>query len=205
DKTEILTGNEPLRGLPNGVSDVVDFDKNELTRNVEKVVLKGDDSEKWNLGDTLTKCISFYTHLTNGVTYKPVLSDKFVFDLSSKDEEHIRQTTGGTSVIIFIEKSKLSTPDANGFKKWLQANPTTVYYQLDNPKTEKLNIKDTLQTFTDGYIMLDNAITPCTYLEYSTNLPSVLSGVVEIQDKILDRVNILEKKKGMTWNELEGV
>ncbi|MBN1079330.1 hypothetical protein, partial [Clostridium botulinum] len=70
---------------------------------------------------------------------------------------------------------------------------------------EKLNIKDELQTFTDGYIQLNNAITPCTSLEYSTNLPSALSGVVEIQDKILDRVNILEKKKSLTWDELEGV
>ncbi|NFA44537.1 hypothetical protein EXM65_18780 [Clostridium botulinum] len=191
DKTEILTGNEPLRGLPNGVSDVVDFYKNELTRNVEKVVLKGDDSEKWNLGDTLTKCISFYTHLTNGVTYKPVLSDKFVFDLSSKDEEHIRQTTGGTSVIIFIEKSKLSTPDANGFKKllktWADAGtPLEVYYQRAEPKTEKLQIKDELQTFKDGYIQLDNAITPSTYLEYSTNIPSALGGLTKVVDKLVD-------------------
>lgn len=128
-----------------------------------------------------------------------VLSDRLInrimFEtIDMNDVEGIYLSFGG-NLHIRINKSKLATPNVAGFKKWLQANPTTVYYQLENPVIEKLNIKDELQTFKDGYLQLNNVITPTTQLEYSTNLPSALSGVVEIQDKILDRVNILEKRK----------
>ncbi len=209
DKTEILL-HSPHMGLPSGVADVVDYDKNERIKNVDKVVLNG--SENWQISSNApiqTITVPFTLMLSNSVNawnpFDNMLSDKFINKNTwNVDEEGISISTGN-QLNIRILKSKLETPDVAGFKKWLQANPTTIYYQLDNPVTEKLSIKDTLQAFENGYIQLDNAITPTAQLEYSTNLPSVLSGVVEIQDKILDRVNILEKKKSITWDELEGV
>lgn len=211
DKTEILL-TSPHAGLPSGVADIVNFDKSERIKNVDKAIFDGSDDEKWTISNNApnqTITITFTLMLPNSVNaWKPfdnMLSDKFTNKNTwDVDEEGISISTGN-NLNIRIAKSKLSTPDVAGFKKWLQTNPTTVYYQLAEPKTEKLNIKDTLQAFENGYIQLDNAITPTTSLEYSTNLPSVLSGVVEIQDKILDRVNILEKKKSITWDELEGV
>ncbi|NFO31113.1 SGNH/GDSL hydrolase family protein, partial [Clostridium botulinum] len=67
-----------------------------------------------------------------------------------------------------------------------------VYYPLANPITEKLNIKDTLQTFQDGYIMLDNAITPTAQLEYSTNIPSAIGGLTKVVDHNVDEITNIE-------------
>lgn len=40
------------------------------------------------------------------------------------------------SVNICIEKSALTTPDIEGFRAWLKANPTTIVYQLAEPVVE---------------------------------------------------------------------
>ena len=47
--------------------------------------------------------------------------------------------TGETYCYIRIFKSKLSTQDVNGFKQWLQANPTTVVYELVKPYYELIS------------------------------------------------------------------
>ncbi|NFG26000.1 hypothetical protein FC777_02445 [Clostridium botulinum] len=195
DKTEILIPNEPIRGLPNGVSDVVDYDKNEITRNVGIYILDQNsditrDSELHNQNDTIA--FYFFPKNRNG-QYISVISDKFI--MSKIDDYRVvdlESISCGVAIAIRINRNKLETPDVVGFKKWLQANPTTVYYQLAEPKIEKLTIKDTLQTFQDGYIQLNNAITPTAQLEYSTNLPSALSGLTQITDKLVDDVTNVE-------------
>lgn len=196
DKTEILLPS-PHCGLPSGVSDVVDYDKNERIKNVDKVVLNG--SENWQISSNApiqTITVPFTLMLSNSVNawnpFDNMLSDKFINKNTwNVDEEGISISTGN-QLNIRILKSKLETPDVAGFKKWLQANPTTVYYQLANPVIEKLTIKDTLQTFTNGYIQLDNVITPCTQLEYSTNLPSALGGLTKVVDHNVDEITNIE-------------
>ncbi|NFS12601.1 hypothetical protein FDE77_15370 [Clostridium botulinum] len=214
DKTEILLPS-PHAGLPSGVADIVNFDKSERIKNVGKASFIGSDNENWTINAGYTNDALIRFDLTNNnFNLKPntlLVCNKFVSTiLGSNAGEAICTHSVNQAICIYILKSKLETPDVAGFKKllktWADAGtPLEVCYQLAESKTEKLNIKDTLQSFENGYIQLDNAITPTTSLEYSTNLPSVLSGVVEIQDKILDRVNILEKKKSITWDELEGV
>ncbi|MBN1059330.1 hypothetical protein DVS27_12340, partial [Clostridium botulinum] len=200
DKTEILLSS-PHMGIGD-VQDIVDFDKNERIKNIAKDIWNG--NEDWTVNSSIDNEIVFQSLFSKSKTTSSSKGEV----IFNKNLKVIAFTE--TNIFARIDKSQLSTPDVAGFKKllktWADAGtPLEVCYQLAEPKTEKLNIKDTLQTFQDGYIMLDNAITPTAQLEYSTNLPSALSGVVEIQDKILDRVNILEKKKSMTWNELEGV
>ncbi len=217
DKTEILTGTEPLRGLPSGISDVINYENNEITRNVGKIVLNGNESwakQGQEFENTALFSILFLVANTAWHPFNNLICDNFINgDTWSFDKEAV-SIDNAKGLNFRILKSKLLPYGfINGnvgtyvpsLKKWLQANPTTFYYQLANPKTEKLNIKDTLQSFENGYIQLDNTITPTAQLEYSMNLPSIISGVVEIQDKLIDRVNILEKKKSITWDELEGV
>ncbi|NFF80443.1 hypothetical protein FC764_04125 [Clostridium botulinum] len=206
DKTEILTGTEPLRGLPSGVQDEVDFEKGILTRNVGKIVF--DENDNFNdvsssfpdaTGNTLMfSCIS---RVLDKDTSWMVVSNKFAHNNidTKRDVEgiFISVYSSGRGFYIRINKSKLSTPDANGFKKllktWADAGtPLEVYYQSANPVVEKLNIKDTLQTFTDGYIQLDNPITPFTQLEYSTNLPSAMGGLTKVTDRLVDDVTNVE-------------
>ncbi|MBY6916064.1 pyocin knob domain-containing protein [Clostridium botulinum] len=200
DKTEILTGAEPLRGLPSGVTDVVDYDKNERIKNVGKVVFDGSEAISYVTASTSVDTLLFSINNTFGIKgnegeYSIVaLSDKFYYKYNyfsdNNFESFFISKSGG--IYIRILKSKLETQDVAGFKKWLQTNPTTVYYQLATQVVEKLNIKDTLQSFENGYIQLDNSITPTAQLEYSTNIPSAIGGLTKVVDKVVDDVTNVE-------------
>ncbi|NFH85079.1 hypothetical protein FDA28_17185, partial [Clostridium botulinum] len=195
DKTEILLPS-PHMGIPSGVSDVIDYEKNERIKNIGKALFVGSDSENWSMRtDTnANKDSIMFINPLNVNSGDSVICNRFVNNnnLWNEETEGIQSTISQRDIRIRISKSKLETQDVAGFKKWLQANPTTVYYQLAEPKTEKLNIKDTLQSFENGYIMLDNAITPTAQLEYSTNIPSALGGLTQITDKLVDDVTNVE-------------
>ncbi|NFG22293.1 hypothetical protein FDC70_18175, partial [Clostridium botulinum] len=196
DKTEILTGAEPLRGLSNDVSDIIDFDKNELTKNVAKDLFVGNDKETWIKNQTQNNNTVIFAISTKFSSLRNSFSNKFVYEQNfNTGSEHFY--IDDSKIIIEILKSRLETPDVAGFKKllktWADAGtPLEVYYQLATPVTEKLNIKDTLQAFENGYIQLDNAITPYVQLEYSTNIPSALGGLTKVVDKLVDDVTNVE-------------
>ncbi len=187
DKTEILISS-PHMGIGD-VQDIINFDKNERIKNIAKDIWNG--NEDWTVNSSIDNEIVFQSLFSKS---KTISSSKGEV-IFNKNLKVIAFTE--TNIFARIDKSQLSTPDANGFKKllktWADAGtPLEVYYQLAEPITEKLNIKDTLQTFTDGYIQLDNAITPCTSLEYSTNLPSALGGLTKVVDKLVDDVTNVE-------------
>ncbi|WP_252233008.1 MULTISPECIES: hypothetical protein [Clostridium] len=203
DKTEILLPS-PHMGLPNGTADVVDYDKNERIKNVDKIIIDGScDFGITGMSNRVNTILFEKREVINNIKLPVNTGTKFINinnfnsrfsapdDLWNSDIEGITCEQSG-KIRISILKSRLETPDVAGFKKWLQANPTTVYYQLANPITEKLNIKDTLQSFMDGYIQLDNAITPYSSLEYSTNLPSAIGSLTQITDKLVDDVTNVE-------------
>ena len=57
-------------------------------------------------------------------------------DVDSKDLEGYSVSNINGSFYIKILKSKLTTPDVNGFKAWLKDNPTEIIYQLATPVVE---------------------------------------------------------------------
>ncbi|NFL57813.1 hypothetical protein FDB60_01840 [Clostridium botulinum] len=204
DKTEILAGAEPLKGLPNGVSDAINYDRNEITRNVVKIAFDG--SENWVTYDELTNSNRFTlpinqipncTTNANIYTIDNIVNNKFintaVDDIVNKETEAIGLTGSGLSIRLKKSKANDVSEFKNLLKTWSDARtPLEMYCQLANPVIEKLNIKDELQTFKDGYIQLDNAITPFTSLEYSTNIPSAIGGLTQITDKLVDDVTNVE-------------
>ncbi|NFO55920.1 hypothetical protein FDB39_03295 [Clostridium botulinum] len=201
DKTEILLPS-PHMGLPNGIGDIIDYDKNERIKNVGKASFIGSDNENWTINAGYTNDALIRFDLTNNnFNLKPntlLVCNKFVSTiLGSNAGEAICTHSVNQAICIYILKSKLETPDVAGFKKllktWADAGtPLEVCYQLANPVIEKLQIKDTLQAFENGYIQLDNAITPTAQLEYSTNLPSALGGLTKVVDKLVDDVTNVE-------------
>lgn len=124
-----------LRSLPNGIKDEVNFLTGVYTKNVSNpVILNG--SESWFATDTtLTNTILFTLPISDrqfGVLN--VATDRFITkEIYTLDEEGIRGFAGNNNIGIRILKSKLSTQDAAGFKTWLAANPTTLFYQLTVP------------------------------------------------------------------------
>ena len=199
DTTKILL-KEPLRGLPNGVKDTIDFKKGIITRNAGKFVLNGSESvfEFTNQDNTDTKYYQIVVNNTPSANKViSVLCDKFIA-INGEDNwfptNHFEGISGASEnrIAIRILKSKLASSNIAGFKTWLQSNPTTVYYQLATPTTEKLEIKDTLQTFKDGYIQLENSITPVVNLDFSTNYPSIVASMKEKLDALMDRMATVE-------------
>lgn len=197
DKTTILLPSAHM-GLPDGTNDIINFDKSERVKNVDVVALDTLDKTLWNVTATSVitpNTIEFQHYYPNALAKSTCMSDTFnYYDpdwLWNKDVEGIT-INQNKNIQLRINKSKLETPDVAGLVKWLELQKPKCYYQLATPVIEKLNVKDELQSFKDGYIQLDNAITPTTQLEYSTNLPSIISRVVENQDKLIDRINRLE-------------
>ena len=87
-----------------------------------------------------------------------------------------------------IKRDKLSTQDVNGFKQWLQANPTTVVYQLAQEKVyECTNIDLITYSGETNYIVNCGAISPKTILKVHNNI----SNVVKI---LQEKVSLLENK-----------
>lgn len=129
---------EPLRSLPNGVYDEI----NKLgieTRRVGKTVLNG--SENWLLDKNIPEKenqITFYTNVSNMIELNSVnllnfINDKFPVtrDTINLDVEGL--SGFGKNIRVSIFKNKLSSPNVEGFKTWLQTNPITVYYELAEP------------------------------------------------------------------------
>lgn len=169
-KTEILLS-EPLRSLPNGTCD--ELVGNKLIRRLREVTLRGD--ETIGIFKEKDEHISFrfeYKNFPNSVrgSENLVLSNNFKWLLDfSRNEELIN--FAGAIVIITISKSKLKTPDIEGFKKWLKLNPTSIIYPLSEPIIEELSNGITTQGFDDTTMYIENSITPTVSYGYNALIP----------------------------------
>ncbi|MBN1060226.1 hypothetical protein, partial [Clostridium botulinum] len=206
DKTEILIGNEPLM-----FNDTIDFDNNKIIKATQKIVINNNPIIKWctlynaSSANTLLFGIADYD-TTLGESTGKELCDSFVVDndnIWQSDKQSIQFISGSSQydnkIRIRIAKSELigyadsmtESQKIGLFKNYLSSKPVTIY--CSKIKTiENLNIKDELQTFQGGYLQLDNSITPCTQLEYSTNLPSAIGSLTGITDKLVDDVTNVE-------------
>lgn len=175
DKKDILLPvPNGCKGLPNGVGDEVLANCDYLQR-IEKKLLSVDDS--WIYGNPSTgwvqntDYIAFYSSRSvinsdkkiNGLS----LSDRFATfiggHLVSSDKSEGFSIGHSSYIIARIDKKKLETPDAAGFNKWLQANPTTVYYELAEPILHKAETLQNLNlsTFKDiTHVSCLNKIAP---------------------------------------------
>lgn len=149
---------EPLRSLPNGVYD--EIVGNRIIRRVEKITLDGSENWEGSQEYVYTNCIRFNLVLPSikpGINNK-LYCDKFrylyihhlVANDPLRDREGITPHSTVKELSITILKSKLSTLNLSGFKTWLSQNPTTVYYELLNPKEEYLeNVydKESIKTY----------------------------------------------------------
>ncbi|MDK0745657.1 BppU family phage baseplate upper protein [Clostridium perfringens] len=119
------------------------------------------------------------------------------FDIySSKvSKEMIASSTDNNSVIYFkILKSKLTTPDVNGFKAWLKANPTTIVYQLATPTVEIVEncVDIDLDTFGEKtYFNILNSIKGSLDFKVPSNIASIVQNTAREVNNIWDVINNL--------------
>jgi hypothetical protein len=169
-----------------------------VTRNVGKVVLNG--SEDWSFVNTKINTILFRLNITKkAYSYMGIMSDRFIVtEVYSTDIEGFQGSATNSNIFVSINKSKLATQDISGFKAWLQANPTTVYYQLATPTTEVISVLP-LNKFEKGSLLVDSGIIPCktTILNYAPSGSDGRGGVVF--DGIDDILTIDNKFNNFTF------
>ena len=117
-----------------------------------KVVLDG--SENWAIDSNNVNYIhinywSNPPHKQLGV----ILSDKFISAFSSDDVDN--KIAMGNAYVIMIKSEKTTSE----WVSWLQANPTTVVYQLASPIYEPISTESILcDSYVNGHLDFDSAI-----------------------------------------------
>lgn len=188
---------EPLRSLPNGVCDEI----NKLgieTRRVGKTVLNS--SENWLIDKNIPEKenqITFYANVSNMIELNSVnllnfINDKFPVtrDTINLDVEGL--SGFGKNVRVSIFKNKLSSPNVEGFKTWLQTNPITVYYELAEPiitpiEPMEFDVKP-LATMT-----INSEIAPISTHKVILNRAGQIEQGIELIADLKSRINNLER------------
>ncbi|WP_304576594.1 hypothetical protein [Romboutsia ilealis] len=162
-----------LRSLPNGIKDTIEKHNDGKyyyhKRCGEVKVTEKDNIKLWTNPDNRINTECFYIEninegqsidqtVQNGIstmqyhTYNKI----FLFD----DIEGVNITNSYNVIGFRILKSKLSTPDVNGFKQWLQNNNVTVVFELENEEVYEctnidLSLFENTTTFNidSGYIL----------------------------------------------------
>ena len=162
-----LQGNEMVE-LPNGTKDELVIDKYgnvSLVKNVGKIVLNG--SEIWELSSfTNNTILSAYYNINTMKYLTTFITDRFKYVGSvSAATEYEYCSTGGQSIRIGINKSRLTSSDIDGFKQWLQENNVEVYYKLATPQTIPLGTLSELITTLNG----------TNNISINGNIPTIIS------------------------------
>ena len=166
----------PLRSLPNGVCDVYDFESGAVIQRVGKVVLDG--SEDWKLWYENTTVVSFFITIKDKISHHNILCDKFGLGKSYVDDIEGITVSGSLSTFgVAINKSKLPSADVQGLKDWLRVNPTTVYYELEEPIIHYLTPSQLKSFDSTTHVISENTLIPTTTTKILTNTYANVSNV----------------------------
>ncbi|MEG2246295.1 MAG: hypothetical protein RSC84_02500 [Peptostreptococcaceae bacterium] len=178
NKKEILL-NEPLRGLPNGVKDIFVKISGKwfIERNCGEYVFNGLDGTYTLRTDLVTDYLIFNTpqimHNENSNNIKGIICDTFIQKFNVEPNMEFIRFATDRYTSISINPNKLETQDVEGFKKWLQANPTKVVYQLATPTYEPIT-DPTLTTYLDTTHISNNSIIPCNMKVKNTGYNAII-------------------------------
>ena len=201
DKKDILI-KEPLRSVGD-VYDVMYEDNGhvKIFRNIVQCTFTGDEkgwfSDNTPSGDVITKRFSFNlkSSLSTWGTTDKIICNNFI-PIPNNYTSDIEGITidGQLNLGIRIDKSKLTTPDVEGFKTWLKANPTTIVYQLATPTVEIVEncVDIDLDTYQDKtYFNILNSLPGSLDFKVPSNLGSSLQNLAKEVNNIWDVINNL--------------
>lgn len=136
--------NMTLRALPNGTKDT--YENSVITRRVGVVEFDGSDDENWYLkvyNDTFIRFDSNRMPTTIKINGDG-LSNRFIKSNNDDymyDKEFFRYSVyQKQAIVVIIRKDRLETPDVEGFKKFLQQNPSIFWFELENSTTEQITL-----------------------------------------------------------------
>lgn len=209
---------EPLRSLPNGITDEITEDGTEIRR-IGKIVLDGSNFDLYSMPTNIeNKCRwviyknSNVKNISNTHSIATICSD--FNSISASDTwmgvtEGIAQNNSGNCLYLFLEKYS-SSADYSANKKLLvaelQANPITVYYELAEPIITKHNKNINLKTF-DGttHMTSDNYLQPTISCKVPSNVQAVVMSLKEENEALNDQVSTLnlENENLKTTNDIQ--
>ncbi|MGU9358557.1 BppU family phage baseplate upper protein [Clostridium perfringens] len=193
DKKDILI-KEPLREGDIMYEDNGQVKVNRYTRQYN---FTGDES--WNLRQDASDEKYLYFQYDSDLKGKTgyCLCNNFMYNTEALDKkEFIRANVFNTKFLIGIKilKTKLSTPNVDGFKEWLKANPTTIVYQLATPTVEIVEncVDIDLDTFGEKtYFNIENSIKGSLDFKVPSNIGSVVQNMAKEVNNIWDVINNL--------------
>lgn len=187
DKKDILI-KEPLR---EGDYLYEDNGQVKVYRDVKQYTFTGDENISIR-GEVKENTMSFAYAVKNNKSNALLCNNFKVLGGWDKDEERI--WLDGTNLMFHIQKSKLSTPDVNGFKAWLKANPTTIVYQLAEPTVEIVEncVDIDLDTFGEKtYFNILNSLPGTLDFKVPSNIASIVQSTAREVNNIWDVINNL--------------
>ena len=168
-------------------------------RDVKQYTFTGDENisnDKMTVDETNSTTIGFSILMEKSLTTNAntsIMCNNFITKgVYGLDQEGIYQGWG--KVLLRINKSKLTTPDVNGFKAWLKANPTTVIYQLATPTVEIVEncVDIDLDTFGEKtYFNILNSIKGSLDFKVPSNIASIVQNTAKEVNNIWDVINNL--------------
>lgn len=212
DKKEISL-NEPLRGLPNGVRDTIEKINGEwkIIRRCKQTILTGDNLTEFVVGaegttSSIGQDVNRLNFILNDVKYKtnstPFICDKFSYvnfhstpnGSTERNIEAISFHSGNSKELnVHLLKTKLSEQTSAGAKSWLNSNPVTVIYELENYITEDIS-PITLQCWKNGTISIDEVLPVETTHTVALNKSAQIQKNIEELTLLRNRVEALEKQ-----------
>ncbi|MGU8678944.1 BppU family phage baseplate upper protein [Clostridium perfringens] len=187
DKKDILI-KEPLR---EGDYLYEDNGQVKVYRDVKQYTFTGDENISIR-GEVKENTMSFAYAVKNNKSNALLCNNFKVLGGWDKDEERI--WLDGTNLMFHIQKSKLTTPDVNGFKAWLKANPTTIVYQLATPTVEIVEncVDIDLDTFGEKtYFNILNSLPGTLDFKVPSNIASIVQNTAREVNNIWDVINNL--------------
>ena len=187
---------EPLRGVGDVKDKVyVKEDKVVVERNCSSVTFDGSEGAEWkqyeDVNSRLSNVIGFFTEVAD-IEYRNDIKNilcncLLTTSYNEKDEEGCK-LGGSPHIHIYVPRVELKTQDLDGFKQWLQQNPTTVVYQLATPTYEEVeyfDLKLFVEIFKDTTIIYNSNIpvTSTINYTYSTPLTDAVNTVSDISDE----------------------
>lgn len=175
-----------IKALPNGVKDDVYQDtitKNNMIVNhhVGEYTFTGDEEWSDNGGAANEKTLYFFTNALDTLISRTNAGNIICNTLptvSNFDDtctmDSIFNTNSVNAIRVRISKDKLATPDVEGFKAWLKANPTTIYYELANKEYFSIEVPQggNLKTYEGAtHVFSKNDFKPVIY--FSTDFASL--------------------------------
>ncbi|MFY8262975.1 hypothetical protein ACOT7R_08765 [Clostridium perfringens] len=195
DKKDILI-KEPLRGLDENTCDIMYEDNGQvkIDKYIHQYTFTGDENFALNASrdDYIRFVINTLPQPVNTGKAK-IISNNF----PSNSDSITKETVFGyeeTGIVFCILKLKLTTPNLEGFKAWLKANPTTIVYQLATPVTEVVEncVDIDLDTFGEKtYFSIENSIKGTLDFKVPSNIASIVQNTAREVNNIWDVINNL--------------